>query len=116
MKKEIKEQKEIEVEMYFDGVPLQGTTTIFVKNGVVDYSLAEEHFYEIIRKWEKDWIKEWEEGYRESIIDNLTSEQEEILKNKHAEDYYGTDDDMSDDYENWLMDVSLDELKKWLSL
>ncbi len=105
-------QKELEIEISVDGRPLQGTSTIFVKDGKVDYSLAEEHFYEIVRKWEKQWLKEAEEEELESIIDNLTSEQEEKLKNVHAEDYHGTDDDMPDDYENWLMDLDLDTIKK----
>ena len=107
-------QKELEVEIKIDGIPLQGTSTIFVKDGVVDYSLAEEHFYEIIRKWEADWIKEAQDEEKEFIVDNLTPEQEEILKNKHAEHYTGTDDDMPDEYENWLLDLSLDELKELL--
>ena len=107
-------QKELEVEIRIDGSPLQGTSTIFVKDGKVDYSYAEQHFYEIMRKWEKEWLNEaWEEeiGF---IIDNLTDEQEEKLKTKHAEHYAGTDDDMPDEYENWLMELDLDELKEIL--
>src|SRR3990167_8622096 len=85
-------QKKLEFEIRVDCTPLQGTTTIFVKNGEVDYSMAEDHFWEIMRKWEKDWLKEAEEEEREFIIDNLTPEQEEKLQTKHAEDYHGTDD------------------------
>ena len=48
MTKEYK-QKEFDVTICVDGIPLQGSSTIFVKNGVVDYSSAEEHFYEIMR-------------------------------------------------------------------
>lgn len=107
-------QKELEVEIRIDGSPYQGTSTIFVKDGKVDYSLAEEHFYEIVRKWEKDWLKEAEEGEKESIIDNLTKEQEDKLKAKHAEHYVGTDDDMPDEYENYLMELDLDQLKEIL--
>ena len=106
--------KELEVKIEVDGMPLQGVSFITVKDGKVDFSSAEEHFYEIMRKWEKDWIKEWEEGYRESIIDNLTLEQENILEEKHSKNYTGTDDDMPDEYENWLMELSLDELKSIL--
>lgn len=107
-------QKEIPVEIMVDGQPLQGQSTIFVKDGKVDYSNAEEHFYEIIRKWEKDWLKQADEEEHEQIIDNLTKEQEEKLRSKHAEDYHGTDDDMTDDYEGWLMDLTTDELKEIL--
>ena len=104
-------QKELEVEIRIDGTPLQGTSTIFVKDGKVDFSNAEEHFYEIMRKWEKDWIKEAEEGEREFIVCHLTTKQEETLKAEHAKEYHGTDDDMPDEYENWLMELPLDSLK-----
>ncbi len=107
-------QKELEVEIRIDGTPLQGTSTIFVRNGIVDYSYAEQHFYDIMRKWEKEWLKEAEEEEKEFIIDNLTTEQEDKLKEKHAEHYTGTDDDMPDEYENWLMELDLDDLKKLL--
>ena len=104
--------KELEVEIRVDGVTLQGTSFILIKDGKVDYSQTEEHFYEIIRKWEGDWIKEAAESEKEFIIDHLTKEQEDKLKDKHAKGYTGLDDDMSDDYENWLMDLDLDDLKK----
>lgn len=106
--------KRLEVEIKIDGTPLQGTSTIVIKDGIVDYSLAEEHLYEIIRKWEKDWIKEWQEEYKESIIDNLTAEQEDKLRDAHAKDYHGTDDDMPDDYEGWLMEQDYQDLKEIL--
>ena len=107
-------QKELEIEIRVDGTPLQGTSTIFVKDSKVDYSLAEEHFYEIMRKWEKDWLKEAEEEEKELIIDNLTDEEEEKLKTAHAKDYRGTDDDMPDEYENYLTEIDLEDLKQIL--
>lgn len=112
----MKYQKEIEVEINIDGVPLQGTSTILVEDGKINYSLAEEHFYEILRKWGKNWIKEWEEEYKEKIIKQLTSEQKDILRNQHAKNYHGTDDEMEDYFEEWLLDISLDELKEWLKI
>lgn len=48
------------------------------------------------------------------IIDHLTPEQEDKLKEAHAEDYRGTDDDMPDAFEGWLEDLTLDELKQIL--
>lgn len=36
---------------------------------------------------------------------------EDFLKDKHAEDYIGLDDDMSDDFEAWLMALSAE---RWL--
>ena len=112
---EVEIQKELEVEIVVDGTPLQGKSRIFVRDGKVDYSLAEEHFYEIVRKWEKDWLKEAEDEEKEQIVGNLTKEQEEVLKDKHAKNYHGTDDDMPDEYENWLEELTLDELKENLN-
>lgn len=34
---------------------------------------------------------------------------EEFLKEKHAEQYTGLDDDMSDAFDNWMMDLDVDE-------
>lgn len=35
---------------------------------------------------------------------------EDYLKDIHAQDYHGTDDDMPDDFDNWLTDLQVDEL------
>jgi hypothetical protein len=35
---------------------------------------------------------------------------EDFLKDKHAEDYHGTDDDMYEDFEAWLCDLDVQEL------
>lgn len=51
---------------------------------------------------------------KEEIIDNLTKEQEDILKDVHAQDYTGTDDDMVEDYEKWLMDLTLMDIESYL--
>ena len=57
-----------------------------------------------------------ENDEKEKIVDNLTDEQEEKLKEEHAEDYHGTDDDMPDAYESWLEDLTLEDYKKILNL
>lgn len=56
------------------------------------------------------------EDEKSQIIDNLTPAQEDVLKEAHAKDYHGTDDDMPDAYEGWLENRSLEELKAALSL
>lgn len=33
---------------------------------------------------------------------------EDFLKDKHAENYIGTDDDMPDDFDSWLADLTSD--------
>jgi len=35
---------------------------------------------------------------------------EDFLKDKHSEDYMGTDDDMPDSFEHWLSNLQVDEL------
>lgn len=52
----------------------------------------------------------------EAIIDCLTSDQEEKLKEVHAKNYMGTDDNMPEAYERWLMGLSNAELKSILGL
>lgn len=48
------------------------------------------------------------------IIDNLTEEQEDKLKDAHGNGYMGLDDDMPDAFEAWLEYLSLKELKEIL--
>ena len=49
-----------------------------------------------------------------SIVDTLTAEQEDVLRNIHAQNYGGTDDDMIDAYEKWLCDLTDDEIISYL--
>ena len=108
--------KELEVQILVDGQALQGTSFITVENGKVDYSGAEEHFYEIMRKWERSWIEEEIADERYEILHNLTPEQNKILEAEHAKNYSGQDDDMEADYEVWLENIDNDELKIILKL
>ncbi len=41
------------------------------------------------------------------IIDNPF---EEYLKNQHAEQYIGVDDDMPDDFDKWMSELDIEEL------
>lgn len=56
--------------------------------------------------------KEAEEQKKSDLVDSLTPEQEEKLKEAHAEDYHSTDDDMSDAFEAWLENLTYEELHK----
>lgn len=42
---------------------------------------------------------------------------EEFLQQKHAEQYKGTDDDMEEDYERWIMELEIEQIiqfaEKW---
>lgn len=59
----------------------------------------------------------YEENRKEEIISNMTREQEEILSDIHAKQADGVlDDDMPDDFERWIEDVSVDDLIKYLNL
>lgn len=35
---------------------------------------------------------------------------EEYLKDRHAEDYHGTDDDMPDAFDTWLVNLPVDRI------
>ena len=85
-------------------------------DGRLSTEQIEQEFYGMLRGNEKDWRKEFAEEYKEFIIDNLTDAQEDILKDKHMDGYTGCDDDAPDDYENWLMDLDLDDLKTMLKI
>jgi hypothetical protein len=88
-----------------------GSSYITVENGKVDSSGVEEEFFSILRKTEKILIKDTENEEKSHIIDTLTPAQEEKLKEAHMKDYRGTDDDAPDAYDDWLIDLSLEELK-----
>ncbi len=72
---------------------------------------AETEFWNVFRYFRNGEQQAYE---RSQIIDHLTSEQEDKLKEMHAEVYHGTDDDMPDAYEGWLEDLSLTDLKEIL--
>lgn len=109
------EGKTVEVEFMMDGVPA-GKGFIFIRDGAYDTEDAETEFYKSLRGMEKTLRSEWEAEYKEFILENLTKEQEEILKDIHAKSYVGTDDDMPDEYENFLYELDLDELLDYLKL
>ncbi len=102
------------IEFAIDGVNV-GSSVLIIENGKIDTSIAEEEFYKILRKNEKRLIELAADEEREQIVDNLTPAQEDKLKEAHAKDYIGTDDDMPDSYEGFLEDLDLDELKKILA-
>lgn len=105
--------KDFEIKFIIDDEEV-GSSVLTVLNGELHTSSAEDEFYSVIRKNSKSLIEKAEELEREKIIDNLTKEKEEILKDEHSKNYIGTDDDMPDAYEDWLMGLSLKELKDYL--
>lgn len=110
-------QKELKFEIMVNGEILQGDSVIFVKDGKVDYSYAEQHFYEIMRKWEKDWLQEAQEEEMEFILNdkkNLETLQTHFIG---LQEYGGipiVKDNCEDLFENWLEEQDLDDLKKIL--
>ena len=48
------------------------------------------------------------------IIKNQTKDQEDVLRNIHAENYSGTDDDMPEAYERWLENLTVMDLESYL--
>lgn len=85
---------------------------ITVENGKVNSDSVEEIFYSLLRKSEQKLLEITDSEERDRIIEHLTPTDEDKLKEVHSKDYTGTDDDMPDDYENWLSNLSLDELKE----
>lgn len=47
---------------------------------------------------------------KEEVFNNLSEHDIEKLKHIHAEQYSGTDDNMSDDFENWLTELTSDDI------
>ena len=92
-----------------DGVDA-GSGTMFIVDGKVSTEDVEETFYKVLRRESKDPIDQ-ELGH---IIENLTKEQEDKLQEAHAKDYHGTDDDMPDNYEYWMSNLDLAEIKEIL--
>lgn len=104
-----------DIEFYIGGVKVGGST-ITVSQGEIDTSGAEDEFFAILRKHEPSIIEEgndYEKGY---IVEHLTPAQEELLKTAHMAQYHGTDDDAPDDYEDWMMNLTAQELKSELNL
>lgn|SRR3990167_8810946 len=55
-----------------------------------------------------------DDSEKDTLVESLTDAQEEKLKEAHAKDYHGLDDEMPDAYDSWLTDLDLDEMKKIL--
>lgn len=98
---------EREIEFIIDGSPA-GSATLFIENGEIDTTNAEDKFWKAVRFDRQQLI----EDERENIIDNLTSEQEDKLKEACMKDYHGDKEHWEDAYENFIEYLSLDELKK----
>lgn len=105
--------KDFEIEFLIDGKKVGGSFLVAVGKTLLT-DVAEDEFYAVLRKNESRLLKEAEDEERDEIAINLTSAQEDKLKEAHAKDYHGTDDDMPDAYEAWLENLSLDELKEIL--
>ena len=101
---------DFEIEFVINGVTC-GSGTLMVRDGVLLDDDATDAFFATLRKNATSLIEEAKDEEKAWIVDNLTPEQEDKLKEAHAKDYHGTDDDMPDDYEDWLIDLSLEEIK-----
>ena len=53
-----------------------------------------------------------EDIVKERIWGSLTIEQENKLKDEHSKYYTGVSDDMSDKFESWLLELTLEDLMK----
>jgi hypothetical protein len=105
--------KDFSIEFLIDGKNV-GSSTITIVGKTLLTDAAEDEFFAILRKNEKSLLEEAEGEEKSHIVDTLTTLQEDVLKEAHAKDYIGLDDDMPDAYEAWLEDLSLGELKDLL--
>lgn len=62
----------------------------------------------------KDGLHALSKDHKHSLVELLTEEQIEILRDVHAENYMGTDDDMPDKFEHWLTNLDDDEIINYL--
>lgn len=104
---------EFEVEFLVDGMN-HGSSVIQVIDGVLSTEIVEQDFYDMLRKNRNSFLQDADEAIKDKIVSNLTSAQEDKLKEEHAKDYHGTDDDMPDAFESWLEDLSGQELYELL--
>ena len=52
-----------------------------------------------------------EEDAHKEYLERLKKQTfQDFLAEKHAKEYHGLDDDMSDDFNNWLTDLQIDEV------
>ena len=105
--------KSFEIGFVIDGKTV-GESIIMVCDGIVHTQSAEDEFYSVLRKNEKSLLKEAEEEEKGVMVDSLTKMDESKLRDEHAKDYHGMDDDMPDSFESWLEDLSVAELKELL--
>lgn len=103
--------KDFEIEFRIDGKHV-ASSYLQVIDGRLSTELAEEEFYAVLRKNERSLIAQAEDEEKSAIVDVLNKEDEERLREAHAKDYHGTDDDMSDAFEDWLEGLSVAELKE----
>ena len=87
---------------------------VSVTDGKLDTDSVEEEFYKFLRHNEKSILEDAADWEKDRIISHLNHAEENHLREAHMEQYHGTDDDSVDDYENWLVDLTLDELKEIL--
>ncbi len=52
----------------------------------------------------------------DTLLEQLIADNEGKLEDIHAEHYMGTDDDMSDSFNNWIADKSLEEVCELLNV
>jgi hypothetical protein len=98
------------IEFLIDGMPA-GSSTLFIEDGKIDITNAEDSFYKAVRYSTQQLLDE----EREYIFDNLTDAQEAKLKDAHFKDYHGPKEGYEESYDVWLEELDLETLKKILA-
>jgi len=52
----------------------------------------------------------------DALLEQLIQDNEGKLQDIHAKNYMGTDDDMPDEFDNWLADLSVQEVCDMLGI
>jgi hypothetical protein len=112
IKKQRRMNKEFNFEIKIDGGMVKTGFITIHDDGTYDTSDAEESFFKALRQQEKFLKQDAFEEFKEKLI----AENEDRLQEIHAENYMGTDDDMPDEFDNWICDLDYGELKELLKI
>ncbi len=102
--------KDYPITFLIDGKEV-GSSTLTATGKTLLTHAAEDEFYAILRKNEKSLLEEAEMEERDDFMDVLSPMQENVLHEKFMEVYTGSKEDYEDEFERWMEDLTLDELK-----
>jgi NAD/NADP transhydrogenase alpha subunit len=95
-----------------------GYQLINVSVAMVGQQRLTTHYVKVVGTMQKDLMNNMSnkqtELYNENLLEQLITENEDLLQDIHAENYMGTDDDMPDAFENWITNLTLEEVQAYI--